>query len=78
MKIAEVRKLDDKKLHETLAELRNKSRELRFSIANNQLKHVRSLRVVKHDIAKVLTVINERRLSADAQPKEEPKKEEKK
>ncbi len=61
MKIKELRKLDIQKLNETLAELRNKSREFRFSIANNQLKAVRNLRVVKKDIAKVLTVLNEKR-----------------
>jgi len=61
MKIAELRKLEIKDLNKKLAELRNKSRELRFSIANNQLKNVRELRVVKKDIAKILTVLNEKK-----------------
>lgn len=61
MKIAELRKLEIKDLNKKLAELRNKSRELRFSIANNQLKNVRELRVIKKDIAKILTVLNEKK-----------------
>jgi len=65
MKIAELRKLDIEKLNESLAELRNKNRELRFSIANNQLKNVRELRVIKKDTAKVLTVLNEKRVSSE-------------
>ena len=39
---------------ETLTELRTKSRDLRFSIANNQLKAVRNLRANKKEIAKIL------------------------
>ncbi len=54
------------KLHEKLAELRNKSRELRFSIANNQLKKVRDLRDVKKDIAKILTILNEKRIAKES------------
>ena len=59
MKIQDLKKLEIKDLDHKLVELRNKSRELRFSIANNQLKNVRELRVVKKDIAKILTVLNE-------------------
>jgi ribosomal protein L29 len=70
MKIVELRKLDIEKLNENLAELRNKNRELRFSIANNQLKNVRELRVVKKGISKTLTVLNEKRVEAEAKSKE--------
>jgi len=59
MKIKDLRKLEIKDLNEKLTKLRNKSREFRFSIANNQLKNVRELRVVKKDIAKILTILNE-------------------
>lgn len=73
MKIQEIRKLDMDKLHEKLAELRNKSRELRFSIANNQLKKVRDLRETKKDIAKFLTVLNEKRTAKESNSKVEDK-----
>ena len=62
--------MDIEKLNEKLVELRNKNRELRFSIANNQLKNVRELRIVKKDIAKILTVLNEKRVVAEAKSKE--------
>ncbi|MBU1203342.1 50S ribosomal protein L29 [Patescibacteria group bacterium] len=78
MKIKELRKLDNAKLNEKLAELRNKTREFRFSIANNQLKKVRDLRVAKQDIAKILTVLNEKRLGKNVAPAKEEVSEEKK
>lgn len=79
MKIVEIRKLDTQKLNETLAELRNKGRELRFSIANNQLGAVRDLRKIKKDIAQILTVLNEQRIQAEnTEVKEEVKVEKKK
>lgn len=65
MKISELRKLDIEKLNDTLAELRNKNRELRFSITNNQLKNIRQARVVKKEIAKILTALNEKRTVAE-------------
>ncbi len=58
--MAELKKLETDKLHAKLAELRNKSRELKFSIANNQLKAVRQLRSVKQDIARILTILNDK------------------
>ena len=61
MKIQELRKLEIKDLDQKLVELRNKSREFRFSIANNQLKNVRQLRAVKKDIAQILTVLKEKK-----------------
>ena len=58
--MVELKKLETDKLHAKLAELRNKSRELKFSIANNQLKAVRQLRSVKQDIARILTILNDK------------------
>ncbi|RJQ35596.1 50S ribosomal protein L29 [Candidatus Parcubacteria bacterium] len=69
MKITEIKKLDIAKLTETLTELRTKSRDLRFSIANNQLKAVRNLRANKKEIAKVLTVLNEKRKESENKSK---------
>lgn len=67
MKITELKKLDTKELNEKLVELRNKSRELRFSVANNQLKAVRELRDVKKTIARILTVMNQNRISKESE-----------
>ena len=65
MKIKELKKLSPDKLQEKLSELRNKSRELRFSIANNQLKDVRQLRETKKVIAKILTILNSQRIAKE-------------
>ncbi|MBT4349886.1 50S ribosomal protein L29 [bacterium] len=65
MKIKELRQLSVADLNKKLAELRDKTRQLRFSIANNQLSHVRNLRQNKHDIARILTVLNEKREAAE-------------
>ena len=73
MKIIELKKLDNSKLQEKLGELREKSRELNFSIANNQLKGVRQLRVIKKDIAKILTILNNDRIvKENSSSKEDP------
>lgn len=71
MKMKELQKLDTKELNEKLAELRNKTRELRFSIANNQLKAVRELRDTKKTIAKILTLMNKNRIAKEVE-KENP------
>ncbi|MBT7552857.1 50S ribosomal protein L29 [bacterium] len=65
MKIKELRQLEIAELNKKLAELRDKTRQLRFSIANNQLSHVRDFRKAKHDIARILTVLNEKREVAE-------------
>lgn len=61
MQIKELRKIETDKLNEKLVDLRTKVRELRFSIANNQLKNVREIRQVRQDIAKILTVLKEKK-----------------
>ena len=45
-------------LHDTLADWRDKLRELRFKDSNKQLKNIREIRVIKKSIARVLTLIN--------------------
>jgi large subunit ribosomal protein L29 len=61
MKIKDIRKLNTAELNKKLAELRARSRELRFSLVNNQLKDVRALRTVKKEIARILSILNENR-----------------
>ena len=74
MKIKELKQLNIADLNKKLVELRDKTRELRFSIANNQLSHVRDLRSTKHDIARILTVLNEKRELAETADKKEVEK----
>ena len=75
MKTKELRQLNIADLNKKLTELRDKTRELRFSIANNQLSHIRDLRKAKHDIARILTILNEKREVAETEPAKEVKKE---
>lgn len=47
-----------KELQELLAEKRGELRELTFKVGENQLKGVRKIRIIKKDIAQILTAIN--------------------
>ena len=74
MDFKELKKLSDNELHARLAELRQKVREFRFSIANSQLKNIRDIRQSKKDIAQTLTVINSRRGQAESKVETEAQK----
>jgi len=58
MDIKELKNKKESELHRILADTRNKMRELRFKDANKQLKDVRSLRVGKKTISRILTLLN--------------------
>ncbi|HOZ53375.1 MAG TPA: 50S ribosomal protein L29 [bacterium] len=45
-------------LHNILSDLREKLRDFRFKDSSKQLKNIRGIRVIKKDIARVLTLIN--------------------
>ena len=61
MDIKELKTKEISELHRLLAELRDKLRDLRFKDSNKQLKNVRDLRVIKKDIAKILTLLNNKK-----------------
>ena len=48
-------------LQKILNSSREKLRELRFKVSQNQLKNIRGIRSLKKKIAKVLTLINQKR-----------------
>ena len=58
MELKELKTKSISDLHRLLAESRDKLRELRFKDAGKQLKNVREIRVIKKEIAKILTLIN--------------------
>lgn len=62
MKAAEIRKLDDAKLEETLKDLKEELFNLRFQSATGQLDNPMRIREVKKDIARVKTIVTERKL----------------
>ncbi|PIZ98852.1 MAG: 50S ribosomal protein L29 [Candidatus Komeilibacteria bacterium CG_4_10_14_0_2_um_filter_37_10] len=59
MDLKELRKKEMSVLQTELAHQREELREMRFSVSNKQLKNLRVIRVVKKDIARILTVIKE-------------------
>ena len=62
MKAAEIRKLDDAKLEETLKDLKEELFNLRFQSATGQLDTPMRIREVKKNIARVKTIVTERKL----------------
>ncbi|HMB65493.1 MAG TPA: 50S ribosomal protein L29 [Patescibacteria group bacterium] len=61
MDFKELQKKENEDLQQLLAQNRDKLRELRFKDANKQLKDVRQIRKARKDIARVLTILNNRK-----------------
>ena len=61
MKIADVRGKTVDQLKDDLSNLRKEQFNLRFQRASGQLENVARIRVVRRDIAKIMTVLAERR-----------------
>jgi len=61
MKAIELRKKTDSELTKFLDETRCKLHEISFKAASGQIKDATPLRVAKRDIARVLTILRERR-----------------
>ncbi|MHB1326099.1 MAG: 50S ribosomal protein L29 [Thermoleophilia bacterium] len=64
MKANELRDLSDNELMERMRETRKQLFNLRFQHATGQLDNPRKLRVVRQDIARIMTVQGERERSA--------------
>jgi len=60
MKISELRNKTKHELEKLLTESREKLRQLRFDIQLKQIKNVREIRRAKKDIARILTLLNEK------------------
>ena len=63
MEIVDLKNKNLKDLQQTLMEQREVLRELRFKVSEKQLKDVRTIREVKKEIAQILTLINQKRLT---------------
>lgn len=61
MKISEVRAMSSEQLEAKLKELKDELFNLRFQLAINQLENTNRISEVKHDIARVMTVMNEKK-----------------
>jgi len=69
MKIKEVRQKSDKELQKLLATLRDKLRDLRFKTASKQLKNYKEMEQIKKDVARISTVMKERKLAKEIKTK---------
>ncbi len=65
MKASELRKSNVDELRKKLKELKAELFNLRFQNAVNQLENPMRIRIVKKDIARILTIIRERELKKD-------------
>ncbi len=70
MKANELRDLSDEELIERMRETRKQLFNLRFQHATGQLDNPRKLRVVRQDIARIMTVQGERARSAGTEGQE--------
>jgi large subunit ribosomal protein L29 len=59
MKMAEIRKKSREDLQKLLAELRDNARNLRFKIVSREIKNHQLLRMVRKDIARILTALKQ-------------------
>ena len=64
----ELRELDAEALTGRLRDAKEELVNLRFQMATGQLTNNRRLRVVRHDIARIYTVMRERELGLSAAP----------
>jgi large subunit ribosomal protein L29 len=60
MKATEIRELSAEQLQAKLKELKEELFNLRFQLAINQLENPHRITAVKRDIARVMTVLNEK------------------
>lgn len=77
MDIKELKTKSTEELNKMLAESRDKLRDLRFKVANRQLKDVRAIRKIKREIARMLTLINKKSVPDSLSKKTEADKENK-
>lgn len=63
MKITELRDLTNEELQAKLTDFREELFNLRFQKALNRLDNPLRIKVVKRDVARIKTLINERKLS---------------
>ena len=66
MKASEIRELTAEELSSKLGELKKDLFNLRLQLATNQLDNTNKINEVKHDIARVNTVIREKQLAEKA------------
>ncbi len=67
VKIREIRELSDAELRERVESLKEELFNLRFQLATAQLENPMRIKQVRHEIARILTVLRERELAAETE-----------
>ena len=65
MKINKIREMSSPELEKELGELKTELFKLKFSLATNGLDNPMKIKEVKKDIAKINTVLTERKIAED-------------
>ena len=66
MKAAELRDLSESELQKRLNDSRQELFNLRFQLATRKLENTSRIRIVRKDVARILQILNARRLAAAA------------
>ncbi|MBI3952342.1 MAG: 50S ribosomal protein L29 [Candidatus Doudnabacteria bacterium] len=61
MTIKELRTKSEAELRKMLASMREQSRDLRFQIYSKEVKNNHQMRIIRKDIARILTLLNSSR-----------------
>lgn len=61
MKTSEIRKLTDAEINEKIADNKSELWNLRFSSATGQLEKPHRIKELRHEIARMKTILNERK-----------------
>ena len=59
MKISELRQKTKPELYKVLQENRELLRSLKFNLASGKVKNVKEIRIIKKDIARILTLLKQ-------------------
>ena len=70
MKINKIKEMSSPELEKELVELKNELFKLRFSLATNGLDNPMKIKEVKKDIARIKTVLTERKMAKERELKE--------
>jgi large subunit ribosomal protein L29 len=70
MKAAEIRKMSIAEIEEQLTEARHELLNLRFQTITGQLTDTSIIRVTRHDIARMETILREKKLAETAEESE--------
>lgn len=65
-KAAEIRELSDSEIREKLEEAKEELFKLRFQKSSGQLENTARVKIVRHEVARLKTVLRERQLAAEA------------